>query len=233
MLRSWTISAVMLCFGASAWAQQVHILPGTQPLTWEGDLSQRMMEGAHLFVERKIAESVQTRSKYWSRDLSSGPAYEKSVEPNRERFKKIIGVVDSRAPVVMERCGDEDNPALVAETGTYRVYQARWPVLEGVSGEGLLLEPKRAPLGYVVTLPDADQTPEQIAGLAAGIGGEDQFARRLAENGFEVVVPVLIDRGSRWSGDPQIRMTDQTHREWIYRQAFWAGTSSATRSRKC
>ena len=107
--------------------------------------------------------------------------------------------------------------------GAYRVYQVRWPVLEGVSGEGLLLEPKRAPLGYVVTLPDADQTPEQIVGLAAGIGREEQIARRLAENGFEVVVPVLIDRGSRWSGDPQIRITDQTHREWIYRQAFHMG----------
>src|SRR5437867_10375984 len=223
MTRTWTISALLLCFGAAAWAQQAQTLPGTQPLTWEGDLSQRMMDGAHRFVARKIAESIQTRSKYWTRDFSSGPAYEKSVEPNRERFRKIIGVVDSRAPVVMERCGDEDNPALVDETGTYRVYQARWPVLEGVSGEGLLLEPKRAPLGYVVTLPDADQTPEQIAGLAAGIGGENQFARRLAENGFEVVVPVLIDRGSRWSGDPQIRMTDQPHREWIYRQAFHMG----------
>ena len=223
MIRTWTISALLLCFGAAAWAQQVQILPGTQPLTWEGDLSQMMMDGAHRFVERKIAESIQTRSKYWTRDFSSGPAYEKSVEPNRERFRKIIGVVDSRAPVVMERCGDEDNPALVAETGAYRVYQARWPVLEGVSGEGLLLEPKRAPLGYVVTLPDADQTPEQIVGLAAGIGREEQIARRLAGNGFEVVVPVLIDRGSRWSGDPQIRITDQTHREWIYRQAFHMG----------
>src|SRR5438046_1717928 len=29
--------------------------------------------------------------------------------------------------------------------------------------------------------------------------------------------------GSRWSGDPQIRITDQTHREWIYRQAFHMG----------
>jgi dienelactone hydrolase len=223
MIRSCTISALLLCFGAAARAQQPQILPDTQPLTWEGDLSQKMMDGAHRFVERKIAESIQTRSKYWTRDLSSGPAYERSVEPNRERFRKIIGVVDSRLPVVMERCGDEDNPALVAETRTYRVYQARWPVLEGVFGEGLLLEPKRAPLGYVVTLPDADQTPEQVVGLAAGIGAEDQFARRLAENGFEVVVPVLIDRGSRWSGDPQIRMTDQTHREWIYRQAFHMG----------
>src|SRR6266700_2079076 len=223
MIRKGTIGALLLCFGAAAWAQQAQTLPGTQPLTWEGDLSKRMMDGAHRFVERKIAESIQTRSKYWTRDFSLGTADEKSVEPNRERFRKIIGVVDSRAPVVMERCGDEDNPALVAETGTYRVYQARWPVLEGVSGEGLLLEPKRAPLGYVVTLPDADQTPEQIAGLAARIGREEPFARRLAEDGFEVVVPVLIDRGSRWSGDPQIRMTDQPHREWIYRQAFHMG----------
>src|SRR2546428_12097956 len=119
----------------------------------------------------------------------------------------------------MERWGDEDNPALVAETGAYRVYQARWPVLECVSGEGLLLEPKRAPLGYVVTLPDADQTPEQIVGLVAGIGGEGQFARRRGENGFEGVRPVLIDRGPRWSGGPAVRITDQTHLEGNFRQA--------------
>src|SRR2546426_12232530 len=84
MIRSWTISALLLCFGAAACAQQVQTLPGTQPLTWEGDLSQRMMDGAHRFVERKIAESIQTRSKYWSQDFSSGPAYDKSGEPNRE-----------------------------------------------------------------------------------------------------------------------------------------------------
>jgi dienelactone hydrolase len=43
------------------------------------------------------------------------------------------------------------------------------------------------------------------------------------ENGFTVVVPVLVDRTSRWSGHPDIRMTDQPHREWIYRQAFHMG----------
>jgi dienelactone hydrolase len=87
----------------------------------------------------------------------------------------------------------------------------------------LLFEPKSTPRGYVVAIPDADQTPEQIAGLAPGIKPDSQFARTLAENGFEVVVPVLIDRTSRWSGHPDIRLTDQSHREWIYRQAFHMG----------
>jgi dienelactone hydrolase len=223
MRRFPTIAAAFLCVGTGAWPQQVTTLPGTEPLTWEGDLSVRMMDGAHRFVERKIAESMETRAQYWHRDLSSPAAYEKSIEANRERFRKMIGLVDERVPVVMERFGDEDNPALVAESEGYRVYQVRWPVLEGVSGEGLLLEPRRAPAGYVVALPDADQSPEQIAGLAPGIPTESQFARRLAENGFVVVVPALLDRTSRWSGHPEIRMTDQSHREWIYRQAFHMG----------
>src|ERR1019366_5073642 len=101
----------------------------------------------------------------------------------------IIGVVDPRVAPDMERFGDDANPALVAETDTYAVHQVRWPVLERVSGEGLLLEPRHTPAGFVVALPDADQTPEQIAGLAPGLAAENQFARRLAGNGFVVLVP--------------------------------------------
>lgn len=198
-------------------------LPGTQLLSWHGDLSERMMDGAHQYVERKIAESVKARRQYWNRDLSSRTAYEKSVGQNRDRFRIITGVVDAREPVTMERFGDEDDSPLVAETDAYRIHQVRWPVLEHVWGEGLLLEPTSSPAGFVVALPDAGETPEQIAGLAPGISAEKQFARRLAESGFEVVIPTLIDRSSRWSGHPDIAMTDQPHREWIYRQAFHMG----------
>jgi dienelactone hydrolase len=201
----------------------VQTLPGTQLLSWQGDLSERMMDGAHKYVERKIAESVKARQQHWSRDLSSSAAYEKSVEGNRIRFRIIIGVVDAREPVMMERFGDDDDSPLIAETDVCRIHQVRWPVLEGVWGEGLLLEPTSSPAGFVVALPDADQTPEQITGLAPGIAAEKQFARRLAENGFEVVVPTLIDRSSRWSGHSDIGVTDQSHREWIYRQAFHMG----------
>ena len=223
MRRILIVCALALSSATFIPARQAPTLPGTQALTWEGDLSERMMDGAHRFVERKIEQSIQNRPQYWKRDFASRSVYERSVEPNRQRFTRIIGVVDPRVPVTMERFGDDDNPALVAATSTYRVYQVRWPVLENVWGEGLLLQPAKPARGHVIALPDADQTPEQVVGLTPGVATESQFARRLAENSFEVLVPVMIDRTARWSGHPDIRMTDQPHREWIYRQAFHMG----------
>src|SRR5436189_6243196 len=110
-------------------AQQPEVLPQTKPLEWpEADLSGRLMDGAHQFVERKIAESISKRGSFWARDFASPDAYVKSVQPNRDRFKTIIGAVDARLPARMERYGDDANPALVAETSRYRVFQVRWPV---------------------------------------------------------------------------------------------------------
>jgi len=213
MTRRELLQIPGLAAASPAWASpSTPALPGTEPLDWEGDLSVRMMDGAHRFVERKIAESLAQRPKYWKRDLSSPAAYEKSIEPNRARFRKIIGLVDERLPVVMERFGDDEDSPLVAETDSPRISQVRWPVLAGVFGEGLLLEPTRPASGFVIAVPDADRQPEQLA-----------WAYRLAASGMEVVVPVLLDRTSRWSGHPDIRVTDQSHREWIYRQAFHMG----------
>ncbi len=199
-------------------------LPDTKLLDWTDDLSVRIVDEAHRFLDRKTAESVASRGRLWKRDSSSPEAYEKSIEPNREDFRKSIGAVDPRLPVVMERFGNDANPALVAETSRYRILQVRWPVLEGVYGEGLLLEPKGRPAtAHVVALPDADQTPEQLVGLTPGIPADSQLARRLAENGVRVVVPVLISRACDFSGNREIAMTNQPHREWIYRQAFEVG----------
>ena len=152
-------------------ADPVIPLPGTRPMESttkpsSEELSEELLAAAHAFIERKIDESVDRRARHWKRDPSSPEAYAKSVEPNRQRLMKCIGVVDPRLPVVMERFGDDDNPALVAECDGYRIYQVRWPVLEGVFGEGLLLEPDGEPVASVVAIPDADHTPEQIVGLA-------------------------------------------------------------------
>ncbi len=215
--------ALLLSWPFLAHGEELPRLPDTAPLTWQGDLSEKMMDGLHLFIERKIARSVEQRPRHWKRDDSSPEAYARSVEPNRQRFRKILGIVDPRVPVRLERVGDDDNPALVGETDRYRVYQVRWPVLDGVTGEGLLLEPKGPHLAHVIALPDADQTPEQLAGLAPGVEKAAQFARCLAENGFQVVVPVLLDRTDRWSGNATVAWTNQPHREWIYRQAYHLG----------
>ena len=210
----------------SAHASAAEPLPGTEALTWTDDLSAKMHIAALHDVDKVIADSVKDRAKLWHYDVSSVEAYEKSVEPNRERFKWIIGVVDKRVPVTMERYGDQahgEDPSLVGKGEAFTAYQVRWPVLEGVHGEGLLLEPVGKRLGSVVVIPDADQTPEQVSGLAPGLDVHMQYAKYLAELGFEVVVPTLINRGTEGSGNPDVVMTNQPHREWLHRQGYMMG----------
>src|SRR5438477_10233937 len=97
--------------------ERLETLPQTKPLDWEeSDLSSRLMDGAHRFIERQIAESVAKRAQFWSRDFTSPEAYTKSIQPNRARFQTIIGAVDPRLAVRMERFGDDAHPALAAET---------------------------------------------------------------------------------------------------------------------
>ena len=200
-------------------------LPNTTRLDWEGDLSARMVEGIDRFLLREIEQAKDEREQYWERDFSSAETYEKSVEPNRARLRKILGVVDPRVEVrSIEFLSSTQGEAKLAETEKYTVWAVRWPALEGVHGEGLWLRPKEPKGAWVIALPDADQTPEMLCGLAMGIGHEQQFARRLAEAGCEVFVPVLVNRSDLFSGNADLnRFTNQPHREWIYRQAYQMG----------
>ena len=216
-----------------SFSKMPQVLPETKPLTWEGDMAAKMMDGAHKFIEEKIDESLINRFKLWNRNFSSREAYEQSVEPNRKRFMKYIGVEDKSIPLInhcvgledknppisMQRFSDNNDPALIAETKDYRIYQVRWPVLNRVFGEGLLLQPKTKPVANIIAIPDADQTPEQIAGISPGIPAESQFARRLAENGYQVLVPILLSRKYLFEGETE----QYTYRERIYRQAFEMG----------
>ena len=201
-------------------------LPKTGEFPKIGDLSTQMVHGVHAFLSREIDLSVARRTNYWHRDTSSRESYEASILRNRETLRAVIGAVDTRLPAgALEFVGSSIEPSLIAENDAYTVQAVRWPVFEGVYGEGLLLQPKSAPpLASVVALPDADQTPEMIAGLSGGLPPEKQFARRLVENGCQVLILTLVDRQDTWSGNDRLkRFTNLSHREWIYRQAFELG----------
>ena len=114
----------------------------------------RTMDGTHRFVETQIARAREQRKASWQYDTSSREAYEASISHNRKRLREIIGAVNQRAAPGMERLGDEQSPVVVTETPKYRVFQARWPVLPGVFGEGLLVEPADASMARAVVIPD-------------------------------------------------------------------------------
>ncbi|HET6882352.1 MAG TPA: dienelactone hydrolase family protein, partial [Pirellulales bacterium] len=214
-----------LCF-AGAFASAVEPFPGTESLETPGDLADQMVSGIDRFLLKQIDASVERRSRYWKRDFSSPEKYNESVAENRKHLAKIIGAFDPREPITaLEFVETTSQRAAVGKGDGYEIYAVRWPVLRGMTGEGLLLKPTgKKPVADVVAVPDADQTPEMIVGLVPGVEPEAQFARRLAESGCRVVVPMLIDRADTYSiSAGGARPTNQPHREFIYRQAFEMG----------
>ena len=211
-------SLLWLCVSAWVCAARGQPLAGTAPLTMEGDIASNLVAGVDRFLLRKLDESAAKREHFWHRDFSSWRAYEQSLATNRQRLAHILGARDRRnSKAELQLVGTPSRSARCARGPAYAVFAVRWPAFGDVSGEGLLLTPvNRAPLANVVAIPDADQTPEQLVGLTEGIARESQFARRLAESGCRVIVPVLVNRDT----DPQALLS---HRELIYRSAFELG----------
>ena len=181
-----------LIFTASLQAQ---ILPGTKPLEPNPDFSATMVAGVDKFALRLIEQSKGTR------------------KPTREKLKAAIGIMDERLPVAaLEFVGDTASPALLLETELCRVFRVRWPVFDGVHGEGIYVQPKSKPHARVIYMPDAGGTPEKLV---------DEF---LITTGCEIVIPTLVSRDSEFSTNDKFGVkTNIPHREWIYRQSYELG----------
>lgn len=199
--------------------------PGTEPLTWEGDLAERLVQAADRFLDRQIAQTTTQRRRLWRDSVASPEALDRWTEACRRALTAALGLVDRREAF--------DSPQLLATTehsarvgrgANYDIYAVRWPAVRGVHGEGLLLVPHGVACADIVALPDADQTPEQLCGLASGIPPHSQFARLLAESGCRVLVPTLISRELARRAPPgQSGRANLTHREFVYRPGFELG----------
>ncbi|MGO9274778.1 MAG: dienelactone hydrolase family protein [Terriglobia bacterium] len=206
-------------------------LPGTEPLTATGDLAAQMVEGIRTHLIQATTEAFEKRPGYWNRNFTSVRDYQESVAVNREHLRRIVGAIDRRVPApALQIMAGTRLSTEVGRSSSFEAYAVRWEVCDSViedssplEGEGLLLQPTGAILARVVAIPDADWTPEAVVGMSPDGSVAAQFARKLAENGCQVIVPVLINRDCQWSGIAGVKMTNQPHREWIYRMAFEAG----------
>jgi dienelactone hydrolase len=213
-------------------------LPNTRPLELTGDITSTMIDGIDKFLLRQIAESAQVRDARWldwinerSDRNSNAQQIEESIKARRQRLAAILGLRDPRidsAETLTVSTPISSPPlststARIADQDAFVIHSLRWPVLEGVWGEGLLIEPLGIPIMDVIVVPDADQTPEQAAG-AAGIPTQLQFARIAAEAGCRVFVPALINRQVAKRGPPgEAGRAELTSRELVYRPAFELG----------
>ncbi|MCB1204327.1 MAG: dienelactone hydrolase family protein [Verrucomicrobiae bacterium] len=216
-------------------AQETSSLPGTALLDWtDEDPSIRLMDGAHTFVERKIEEAA-ARTPSFPLDETSRSAF---IDASRKALAHKLGVVDPRLDAGLEFLSldpvdftGEPSSSLVAEGPGFRVHQVRWPVLPGFSAEGLYVNPIPPEEGILspplmILVPDADDTPEDLLGLTPRLERRQQIALRFALAGFRLLIPAPVNRslfGGLSGNDESILKSGQSHREWIYRQAFQMG----------
>ena len=195
-------------------------LPGTKPLVWEGDIASRLVDGVDKFLLAETAKSIESRPATSQRDLSSPEKYAASIEPNRQRLAHILGVRDPRVAFDAHGAASAPRPS--------RPWWAKGPATRcspfagrpsaTSTARGCCWCPRAKPVADVVAIPDADQTPEMLAGLVEGVPAESQFARRLAESGCRVLVPALVNRRIQQHGRAKL-----TNREYLYRVGLRAG----------
>ena len=224
-LRAELIIGLLMILPASQAAAQQSgpPLPGTSPLTMSGDIASELVAGVDRFLLRQIDESTAKRAGYWKRDFSTTAAYLASVEPNRKRLRAHLRGARYRAqsgrmwsPLWIF---GPNEPIELHLTEQYSIDPITWLAFGDVTGEGLDLRPGRRARVNIIVIPDADQTPEQLAGWAPGVALESQVARRLAESRCRVIVPALIDR----TIEPRNGRAKLTNREFIYRTAYELG----------
>lgn len=199
-------------------------LPNTAELTITEPLDEYMVDGINRFALREIEESIGRRTDLWNADAGSIEAWNESLSGRRERFRANIGAVDPRIRGNdFELQATTQHDSVVGRGTNYVIHAVHWQVLDGVTGTGLLLQPTGKPTARVIALPDAAWTPEMFVGLHAGVEAQSHIPCRLAERGMQVLVPLLISRDDTYSGNPLVRYTNQTHREYVYRMAFEMG----------
>ncbi|MDB4650170.1 dienelactone hydrolase family protein [Pirellulaceae bacterium] len=196
-------------------------LGDVQPIEMKGDIASKLVSDVDKFLLDQIKSTKATRSKKWMAEYEASADKEKFFEAKRKRLAHILGVRDKRIPFDSpELISTLKTSSLIATSEKYDVHAIRFPVFDGVTVEGLLLEPKIGkPMEQMVVVPDADQTPEMLCGLTGDIPEERQHARRFANMGFRVIVPTIISREmTRRRGRANL-----TNREYLYRSAFEMG----------
>ena len=203
-------------------------LPGTKPLSITGDIASELVAGVDRFLLKQIDDSTANRMKHWKRDFSSPAAYTASVEPNRRRLAHILGVRDPSARSVFAQHLDDVTHTMASSSGRGTYFPS-----EAFAGRPLWRRHRRrtpgvaqhptGPMGTVIVIPDADQTPEQLFGMMPGVPASNlKWPAGLPQSGYDVIVPDLAKStapvAARNGGEAKL-----TNREFVYRSAFELG----------
>jgi cephalosporin-C deacetylase-like acetyl esterase/pimeloyl-ACP methyl ester carboxylesterase len=198
-------------------------LAGYPPMVRGGDLSAAMVEGIHRWADRALDAAEGKRARHWKRDLTNPEAYRSSIEPNRQRLRKILGIDLSDRPGFRpdERLGLKGS---LGADAALRLESLQFSVgsIAGTRANHMFraVRPKDPPAGICLYLEDADHPTKE------GRGRSPENRQRAVED--------LTARGwVVWRMQPTPRgvlplptgaiATNLGGREWLYRQGYELG----------
>ena len=194
------------------------VLPGTQPLELDGDITSTLVDGVDRFLLKQLAEAEKSREQHWPslvhRDADK-------PHPLAAELSTMIGLRDAR--VANPRLSIERDPqtsSAYATTSDWQADLARWPVHADIDATGLYVRPIKQPIKFrAIVIPDAMHIPEQLIGLSETGDNVTAWGAQLAALGGEVIVTTPVSR-HREARKGRAIMTDQ---EFLYRSAFELG----------
>ena len=143
------------------------------------------------YLDSLAIQAYDWRSAKWRRDFASVRAYSESVAPNREHWRKMLGIW----PTTEECVPLDPEMHVVAERADHTVYAVTFGTLPGVRSFAHLLVPKRIATARpaVICQHGMGGTPHTIAGLVEAEDVYHRYGQQLAERGYVVLAPHCIN----------------------------------------
>ncbi len=176
-------------------------------------IDQRLYDQARDYFLKRIAATPSLRDTRWQPDFSSPSAYEKSVSTHRQSLRKMLGLIEVAPQKAVSRT--------LGEGGNVEVEEIRLPLDGDFSMRALLFIAKTSqPAGAVIAIPDANQSPEEFAGIREGMATAPWLQELLAQ-GVVVAIPQMVER---FSDHPICqKIGGQDRRRVIWRSGFIVG----------
>lgn len=131
---------------------------------------------------------IELKDRWWKPDFSSLPAYERSIEPNRKRFIEAMGGWN------WPRVDLNPRAFRLGETAAYSIDRVFLRTIYGVEAYGIMLTPRGSgPFPAVICQHGFGGSPETVCGLAAESDIYHQFGARIAERGYVVFAPRVMN----------------------------------------
>jgi dienelactone hydrolase len=153
-----------------------------------GDRQRLLRNEAEDFLRTVVLDYESRRDQHWSRDYTSAEAFEKSVEPNRQRWRDAVGV--------FEGDGTELNPHLDlwCQNEKFTAWWLHIDLIGGLRGHAILALPNdlKGPVPLVIAQHGIGSSPEKVFGLDDSSDIYKSYGRNLVEEGFAVIAPMNV-----------------------------------------